>query len=38
MGGDVLVRKTRVSGKGYFAVGLDADGNPIGLWAADPSA
>ncbi len=36
--GQVIVPKTAVPGKGYFAVCLDLEGNPFGLWLCDESA
>ncbi|MGD0112445.1 MAG: VOC family protein [Armatimonadota bacterium] len=38
LGGQVVVPKTAVPKMGYFAVCLDPEGNPIGLWEMDPSA
>jgi len=38
LGGQVIMPKTPVPQMGYFAVCLDPEGNPIGLWQDDPSA
>lgn len=38
LGGTPLVPKTAVPGKGYFAICLDLDHNPFGLWQCDASA
>lgn len=36
LGGGVLVDRTPIRGRGSFAVGLDTEGNPIGLWSDEP--
>jgi len=33
-----VMPKTAVPKMGYFAVCLDPEGNPIGLWEMDPNA
>jgi len=38
LGGQVVMPKTAVPKMGYFAVCLDPEGNPIGLWQMDPNA
>ncbi len=38
LGGQVVVPKTAIPKMGYFAVCLDPDRNPIGLFEADPNA
>lgn len=38
LGATVLMNKTPVTGKGYFALILDPDNNPIGLWVCDETA
>ena len=38
LGGQVVMPKTAVPKMGYFAVCLDPEGNPIGLWEMDPNA
>ncbi len=38
LGATVLVPRTAVSGKGFFAICRDLDGNPFGLWECDMSA
>lgn len=38
LGGQVVVPKTPIPRMGYFAVGLDPEGNPIGLFEVNPSA
>ena len=38
LGGMMVVPKTAVPGMGYFAVGLDPDHNPVGLWETDANA
>ena len=38
LGGQVVVPKMAVPKMGYFAVGLDPEGNPVGLWQTDPNA
>ena len=38
LGGQVVKGKTAVPGMGYFAVCLDPEGNPVGLWQDDPKA
>ena len=38
LGGQIVVPKTAVPKMGWFAVCLDPDGNPIGLWEMDPNA
>ena len=38
LGGQVVVPKTAIPKMGYFAVALDPEGNPVGLWETDSSA
>ncbi len=38
LGGQVIMGKTAVPKMGWFAVCLDPEGNPIGLWQTDPNA
>lgn len=38
LGGSVRVPKTAVPGKGYFAICLDPEQNPVGLWQCDEAA
>jgi len=38
LGGQVVVPQTAVPRTGYFAVCLDPEGNPIGLWQEDANA
>jgi len=38
LGGQVVMGKTAVPKMGWFAVCLDPEGNPIGLWQMDPNA
>lgn len=38
LGGKVIVPKTAVPGVGYFAVCMDTENNPFGLWRTDPDA
>lgn len=38
LGGQVVRPKTAVPKMGYFAVCLDPEGNPFGLWEVDESA
>lgn len=38
LGASIHVPKTAVPGKGYFAICLDPDNNPVGLWQCDESA
>ena len=38
LGGQVVVSKTAIPKMGYFAVCLDPEGNPIGIWEDDKSA
>jgi predicted enzyme related to lactoylglutathione lyase len=38
LGGTMLMPKTPVPGKGYFALFLDPEKNPFGLWQCDESA
>jgi len=38
LGGQVGVSKTAIPKMGYFAVCLDPEGNPIGIWEDDKSA
>jgi predicted enzyme related to lactoylglutathione lyase len=38
LGGQVVVPKTAIPKMGYFAVCLDPDGNPIGIYEDDPTA
>jgi predicted enzyme related to lactoylglutathione lyase len=38
LGGKVIVAKTAVPAMGYFAVCLDTEGNPFGIWETDPNA
>lgn len=38
LGGTMLMPKTAVVGKGYFALFLDSEKNPFGLWQCDESA
>ena len=38
LGGQVVMGKTAVPKMGYFAVCLDPEGNPLGLWEDDPNA
>ncbi len=38
LGAIPIVPKTAVPGKGYFAICLDLDKNPIGLWQCDADA
>ncbi len=38
LGGQVVVPKTPIPKMGYFAVCLDPEGNPIGIWEMDSSA
>ncbi len=38
LGGKVLMTKTPVTGQGYFALCLDPENNPLGLWRCDESA
>ena len=38
LGGQVVVAKTAVPKMGHFAVCLDPEGSPIGLWEMDPNA
>ena len=38
LGGTMLMPKTSVPGKGYFAIFLDPEKNPLGLWQCDESA
>jgi len=38
LGGQVVVPKTAIPKMGWFAVCLDPEGNPIGLFEADPNA
>lgn len=37
-GGKVVVPKTEVAGRGYFAVFEDTEGNRLGLWEGDAEA
>ena len=37
LGGQVVVPKTPIPKMGYFAVCLDPENNPIGLWENEPS-
>ena len=38
LGGQVIVAKKAAPGKGYFALCLDLENNPLGLWVSDESA
>jgi len=38
LGGQVVMAKTAVPKMGYFAVCLDPEGNPFGLWETDEKA
>ena len=38
LGGQMVVPKMAVPKMGYFAVGVDPEGNPVGLWQTDPNA
>ncbi|UCH34819.1 MAG: VOC family protein [Armatimonadota bacterium] len=38
LGGQVVVPKTAVPRMGHFALCVDPEGNPVGLWADDPNA
>lgn len=38
LGGMIVMPKTPVPGKGYFAIALDPDKNAFGLWTCDESA
>ncbi len=38
LGGQLVVPKTAISKMGYFAVALDPEGNPIGMFEMDESA
>lgn len=38
LGGQVVMGKTPVPKMGYFAVCLDPEGNPVGLWEMDTNA
>jgi hypothetical protein len=37
-GGQVVMEKMAVPGWGYFAICLDPEGNPFGIWLTDESA
>lgn len=37
-GGQVVMKKMPVPGWGYFAICLDSEGNPFGIWLTDESA
>lgn len=37
-GGQVAMEKMPVPGMGYFAIGIDPEGNPFGVWVTDTSA
>jgi len=37
-GGKVVMPKTAVPGMGWFAVAIDPEGNPFGIWEDDPSS
>ncbi len=38
LGGTIIIPKTAVKGMGYFAVCLDTEKNPFGLWECDTNA
>jgi predicted enzyme related to lactoylglutathione lyase len=38
LGGQVIMEKTAVPGRGWFAVCMDTENNPFGLWQIDKSA
>jgi predicted enzyme related to lactoylglutathione lyase len=38
LGGQVVTPKMAVPKMGYFVVGIDPEGNPLGLWQTDPNA
>jgi predicted enzyme related to lactoylglutathione lyase len=38
LGGRIIVPRSPVPGMGWFACGLDTEGNPFALWENDPSA
>lgn len=37
-GGRILHPKQAVPGRGWFAIAIDPEGNPFGLWHDDPAA